>query len=405
MKKFNLLFLTLILFWGIHDLSGKVIYVAPEGNGDGTRENSPMGSLTKAVKLLNPGDTLILLDGEYTEPLRLRNVKGTEEERITIKAKNICKAFINGKVKLQYAVEVEDCEYLTFDGIKAGNTLHSVWKIRNNNNLILKRCAGFNAGYLVSQDGHYEGSYKDNCHIFGISESDNILAEDIWAWGTGRYNFVYYKCTNSVLRRGVFRPTNTELGFGYDRGPHSGFNLYDCDNSIAENCIAFECRFHPESDQAAGNRWGLVMGGMVFDDHTLPSGYNYVLGCFDLDNGNSREEAPRANAAVHLMSKWSGKLEDVVIWKNARSYGIVKNTSGKVDLPTRALIGSPSEIKQNTIDDSKLNYRYVNGKLTDVPLWPWPYEDIIKEQMKMDETMTEYVSRMVSPYIKLKVEN
>jgi hypothetical protein len=151
--------------------------------------------------------------------------------------------------------------------------------------------------------------------------------------------------------------------------------------------------------------WGLVMGGMVFDDHTDPAGYNYVLGCFDLDNGNPRDEIPRSNPAVHLMSKWSGKLEDVVIWKNALSYGIVKNTSSKVDLPNRALIGSPSNIKQNNIKNENLNNRYVNGKLTDIPLWPWPYEDIIKEQMGMDETMTEYVSRMVAPFIILNTKH
>lgn len=381
---------------------GKVLYVSPQGGGDGTSEATPMKSLSEAVKLLEPGDTLVMLDGEYFEPLKLRSIKGTKAERITIKAKTICGAFINGREMIEYAVEIDYCEYITLDGLKAGNTQHTTWKINNCNNLILKRCAGFNAGYLVAQDGHVENTYNDNCHIFAIAYSDKILAEDVWAWGTGRYNFLYFQSTNCIVRRGVFRPTNQELGYGYDRGPHSGFNLYDCDNSIAENCIAFETRFHPESDQSPDNPWALVQGGMVFDDHTDPSGYNYVLGCFDLDNGNWRDEVPRSNPAVHLMSKWSGHLEDVVIWKNALNYGIINNTSGKVDLPTRALIGSPSKIRQNTAKVENLNYRYVNGELTGVALWPWPYEDIIKEQMEMEETITEYVSRMVSPHLNLR---
>ena len=330
MKIFNIFTLFLILFFSVSSLYGRVIYISPNGNGDGEKESSPMGSLSEAVGLLKPGDTLLLLDGEYHEMFDLSNVCGTESERITIKSKNICGAFFNGDLKRQYAIRLRNSDYLTIDGVKAGNTLHSTWKIEHSDGLILNRCAGFNAGYLICQDDHAQLSSADNCHIFDIAYSDGILAEDVWAWGTGRYDFVYFQCTNCTVRRGVFRPTAQELGYGYDRGPHSGFNLYDCDNCIAENCIAFECRFHPESDQAAGNKWGLVMGGMVFDDHTDPAGYNYVLGCFDIDNGNSRDDVPRSNPAVHLMSKWSGKLEDVVIWKNALDYGFVVGLNVRV---------------------------------------------------------------------------
>ncbi|MFW6289983.1 MAG: Ig-like domain-containing protein [Mariniphaga sp.] len=403
MRKIYILFVFFCFIAAPQILYSKVMYVIPGGSGNGTEENSPSGRIKQAINNLQPGDTLILLDGEYTQPLVFSSLKGTADKRITIRAKNICGAFINAKLAHNYAVEMYHCEYINIEGIKAGNTLHTTWRINHCKNLTLKRCAGFNAGYLICQDGHYEGSYKDNCHIFGIAYSDNILAEDIWAWGTGRYDFVYFQCTNSILRRGVFRPVAPELGYGYDRGPHSGFNLYDCDNCIAENCIAFECRFHPEADQAPDNPWGLVMGGMVFDDHTDPAGYNYVLGCFDLDNGNSREDVPRSNPAVHLMSKWSGKLEDVVIWKNALNYGIVVGKNTKADLPERALIGSPTRIRQNNALAENLNYRYVNGELTGIALWPWPYEDIIKEQMGMEETITEYVNRMVSPHLKLRI--
>jgi hypothetical protein len=192
------------------------------------------------------------------------------------------------------------------------------------------------------------------------------------------------------------------LGYGYDRCPHSGFNLYDCDNCLAENCIAFETRVHPESTHNAGNSWGLVQGGMVFDDHTDPSGYNYIYGCFDLDNGQWRTDVPRSNSAVHLMSKWSGEFEDVVIWNNAHHYGIIENTTGITRMPERALIGSPANTRQNTIVDSNMNHRYINGILTDFPLWPWPSEDIIKVEFGMEETMTEYVARNLENYVAIE---
>lgn len=106
MKRFNIFTLFLMLFLSVFDLLGKVFYIAPDVTGDGTEESSPMGLLSEALGLLKLGDTLILLDGEYTEPLILKNIKGTQKERITIKANNICGAFVNGEVKKEHAVEV-----------------------------------------------------------------------------------------------------------------------------------------------------------------------------------------------------------------------------------------------------------------------------------------------------------
>lgn len=377
----------------------KKLWVSPDGNGTGWRRNTP-GSLAAIIGDVQRGDTVVLLEGTYTN-MKIEDLKGTAEQNITIRSENIGKAFFDGQVKINHVIEIRRCEYINFEGIKAGNALHSVWVTEFSNNLTYRRCSGFNAGYEVLSDGNVLNTYTDNCHVFAFNESEYILAEDVWGWGTGRYLFLYYECKNSVLRRGVFRPTAPELGFGSDRGPHSGFNLYNCDNSIAENCIAFETRFHPESNQAPDNPWGLVMGGMVFDDH-YDRGYNYVFGCFDLDNGNWRDDIPRANPAVHVMSKWNGKLEDIVIWQNAHNYRIQVTSSGKVDLPERALIGGPTAIHQNTIDAEKLKYQYVDGVLTTTPLWPWPYEDNIKEQMEMEVTMTEYVHEMVAPHLDLK---
>jgi hypothetical protein len=398
MKRTSSVFLILIML--VISGHAKTIYVSPDGTGDGSSRSTPAASFSWAVPRLNPGDTLLLLDGEYHQRLVLEHVSGTLVKPITIRADNVCGAFINAEQSRDHAVLINHCSYINIDGIKAGNSTHGTWDINWCDHLRLTRCLGFNAGYHVARDdGVVQNTYADNCHIFGIAYSHYITAVDIWAWGSGRYAFVYFQCTNSVVRRGVFRPVDPEIGYGYDRCPHSGFNLYDCDNCRAENCIAFETRVHPQSTHNEGNPWGLVQGGMVFDDHTTPSGYNYIYGCFDLDNGQWRSEVPRSNSAVHLMSKWSGEFEDVVIWNNAHDYGIIRNTSGVTRLPERALIGSPSNTRQNTIVDYNMNHRYINGVLTDFPLWPWPHEDIIKAEFGMDETMTEYVTRNLENYM------
>jgi len=380
--------------------TAKTIYMSPDGIGDGSSRSTPANSFSWAIPRLDPGDTLLLLDGEYHQKLELQNKLGTLAEPITIMAENVCGAYINAETTRDHAVIMNHCSYINVDGIKAGNSTHGVWNVNWCRNLRISRCLGFNAGYHVARDsGVVQNTYADNCHIFGIAYSYDITAVDVWAWGTGRYAFVYFQCADCVVRRGVFRPVHPELGYGYDRCPHSGFNLYDCDNCVAENCIAFETRVHPQSTHNAGNSWGLVQGGMVFDDHTDPSGFNHIYGCFDLDNGQWRSDVPRSNSAVHLMSKWSGEFEDVVIWNNAHDYGIIENTSGVTRMPARALIGSPAKTRQNTVVDYNMNHRYINGVLTDFPLWPWPYEDIIQAEFGMEETMTEYVTRHLENYV------
>jgi uncharacterized protein YjdB len=102
------------------------------------------------------------------------------------------------------------------------------------------------------------------------------------------------------------------------------------------------------------------------------------------------------------MSQWSGEFEDVVIWNNAHNYGIIDNTNGVTRMPERALIGSPANTRQNTIIDSNMNHRYINGILTDFPLWPWPYEETIKAEFGMEETMTEYVTRNLENYVTIE---
>ncbi len=386
--------LLFIFYFSLYQtVQAKTIFVAPSGNGNGSDELHPSGSLNNAVASLNPGDTLIFLDGVYHQTLSISNKSGTQEKPVVLMAKHAGSVLINADTARTNAVYIDHVSYMKIDGIEGGNSLHHAWRVLSSSYLTLTRCAGFNAGYLQAIDGHALDTYDDNCHVFSIAYSDHILAEDIWGWGTGRYVFAYFQCSNSIIRRGVFR---ADL---YDRAPHAGMNVYDCVNCIAENVIAFGTRFHLQSDYYADNPWGLVQGGMVFDDHTFPADANRILGCFDLDNGNWRTELPRSNPAIHVMSHWHGSFEDMVIWKNALDYGFVLSTDQEVKLPERALIGSPSKIKQET--GPYVNNRYVDGILTTQPLWPWPNEELIKRDLGMDKTITEYVRDMLSPNLSI----
>ena len=44
-------------------------YVGPDGTGDGTSPGTPMGFFEDALMELGPGDTLVVLEGDYAEDL------------------------------------------------------------------------------------------------------------------------------------------------------------------------------------------------------------------------------------------------------------------------------------------------------------------------------------------------
>ncbi|WP_353131218.1 chondroitinase-B domain-containing protein, partial [Parapedobacter pyrenivorans] len=68
----------------------KKLWVSPDGNGTGWRRNTP-GSLAAIIGDVQPGDTVVLLEGTYTN-MKIEALKGTAEQNITIRAENIGKA-------------------------------------------------------------------------------------------------------------------------------------------------------------------------------------------------------------------------------------------------------------------------------------------------------------------------
>jgi hypothetical protein len=276
--------------------------------------------------------------------------------------------------------------YIHLDGLKCGNSSEHVYHLLYAHNLKITRCAGFDAGGALDPTANF--------HIFEIAYSDSAFAEDIWGWGTGRYTCTFYGCSNSHIRRGVFRP-----GL-YQRCPHAGLAIYCTDNSLAENVIVFEARVDPNSTYGGTEPWKLITGGFVCEGHDCPNNKsskgNRHLGCIGIDNGEHWDVTPRSQpAGCFIWNEYQGTFEDMVLWKNPDK--AFAHFTGTSTLPTRSLEGDPDNIIKNT--NPNIHGMYMNGTLTRQDLWPWPYEDLIKADMGMDETITEYVRRQLDPFI------
>jgi hypothetical protein len=194
----------------------------------------------------------------------------------------------------------------------------------------------------------------------------------------------------------VFRP-----GL-YRRCPHAGLAAYCSDHTLVENVIVFEARVDPASGYGGTADWQLITGGFVCEGHDCPnaksSGNNRMYGCIGIDNGEHWSVTPRSQpAGCFIWNEYGGEFEDWVLWKNPdKAFAAFTDSSTRV-MPLRSLEGDPANVVKNT--GPQILTQYVDGALTVSPLWPWPYEDIIKADMGMSETITEYVRRQLAPYI------
>ena len=129
-------------------------YVSPTGNDSNTGllETQPWNTFDRAVNYyaqgeqLQPGDTLILLDGVYYQSIYPQYTEGTSGNPITIKAKNDGKAIIDGQgVRTPVSLDHWAAnDYFTFEGIVAKNSSQNVYHINGNHN-IFRRTSGYNA--------------------------------------------------------------------------------------------------------------------------------------------------------------------------------------------------------------------------------------------------------------------
>ena len=211
-------------------------YISPNGldSNSGITEQQPWKTFEHSINNLNPGDTLILLDGVYKQTLDL-DITGTAQAPITIKAKNDGKVVIDGEGIRQPGVIGKSTEhidsYIVIKGIifknaKSG-TDEAIFRVFNNHNII-KRCSFYFAESGTNQQGL----------VFASSQYN--LAEDCIAAYVTRHCFISWDDngleTNNIFRRCFAtgnHPDRTEpLAISH-------FNIYGSSYDIIENSIGF----------------------------------------------------------------------------------------------------------------------------------------------------------------------
>jgi hypothetical protein len=270
-------------------------YIAPDGSdgNPGTSPTAPWRTFAHALPVLQPGSTLIMLDGTYTSAtsglLQVfcgtngNAVNGTPAQPITIRAMNERQAFISGEGDGP-PIELSACANWVMEGLHAeesdvpnevGDEPGSVVVLTRCTNVVLRRM-------LAAHPNRYL-----TASVYVIAHATaNILVEECEALDFHYYGFHAYDSTHATFRRDYAHSRDVpDIPGGQatnapTRGD-GGFLLTKSSFGLIENCVAEDVadgftirasstpqggRVQPQHDQLIGDvASGVSHAGFMLD--------------------------------------------------------------------------------------------------------------------------------------------
>lgn len=229
-------------------IQAETYYIGPDGSdrNNGSSAEASWRTFDHAVGQLQPGDTLLVLDGTYiaTEDENPLHVNCGENARngtwlapITVKAAGERRAWLDGDGST-LPVQIQDCSYWNVHGLRAssgdfeGGEPH-IFKVSDSDHIKLQRL-------LLHHNNRYT-----NGQGLSISASYHVLVEESEVYVFHRHAISAYQSEHITLRRNYVDGRDAaDLPDG--RGSHrccqqagdEGYSFYFTSNSILENNIS-----------------------------------------------------------------------------------------------------------------------------------------------------------------------
>ena len=259
-------------------------YISPQGSdyNTGKSTNSPWETFAHADSKLNPGDTLLIMDGTYDQHIKTTHSGSASGGYITYKAVNNYQATIAPTVDNGHStVEIMSCPGC---GGGYGAPIQSYIKLEG---LIIRAVGANNAININSVDDATEEEMTHHiiikhCGFFGSSQEDNgaimalgnglkdSLIEDVFSYGKGRKAAEAFGCLRVTIRRAVFRYDYWEGDNYKPNDPRTTFSGYNTQDSIFENIIAIDHATNPPGYEgelaafaASGNETPAGLSGSI----------------------------------------------------------------------------------------------------------------------------------------------
>ncbi|MFO0704120.1 MAG: chondroitinase-B domain-containing protein, partial [Patescibacteria group bacterium] len=413
-------------------ISAKIYWLGLNGNdrNDGKSNQTPIKSFAHAWDLLMPGDTLMIMNGTYTEPIQPNVRDGQQGAPITIKAAEDGKVIIDGRgeeIPIRFGENWGPNgnmgkSWYVLEGIVAINGTIANIRAEHASNIVMRRVSAYNA------------STDDNSQAIALVWSNNILVEDAIAGGTGRYMTQNFDGDNVTYRR-VFTmwqrwDGRRFCGVSWPNGNNMG--IYNSSNSTIENGIAYGRSqtgiFIQANDDAAISNNNQVIGSM-----SLLQGKNYDNTVWKYGSSSTQPTSrpgpitnPWGDPCPDNITQWwwgghrvaftlygQGELQNNVFkdiigldsmgvgLQFLEPYGAGKKSNNSVEYVT--LLNNGQDIESWEADGggnidigfegvnnptnskiagsnwangtgARMEYRYENRQLTNTPLLPWPME-------------------------------
>jgi hypothetical protein len=380
-------------------------YASPTGTGNGTSASAPF-KIANFWAVAKPGNTLCLLDGEYTGSASMinppKNLAGTSSARITVQALNDGKVRINGQ-GTYYPVQLYYNNYFVIEGINASNSAATVVSISYSNNNIIRRVAAWDAA-----DGNHS--------IFGIHNASYNLLEDVAGWGIARKIYESSQGGNyTTIRRSWGRWEGSHVV-----GPKMTYTLaYNNYNMIVENALGTWSGERMKQTYVLldyyGNPW-TGTGAGTYTNYAVDQPYGIfsndgftgtdknartkLLGSLAYVRGSDRfhpaqaifvtkvDSVELAHTGSYIQPGTQTSKKPFALYNLQTSTGtnlVARNNTGiggtssfygtewkKTALSEGTSLSAVANAFTATTAGANLCYRYENGALTTQPLWPWP---------------------------------
>ncbi len=245
----------------------RIFYASSQGNGDGSRE-FPF-SVLDFWNVAQPGDALILLDGEYRGHSRMiqtpEGLNGQQNFPITIRAENDGGVGINGE-GLNSPVIIRG-NWFVVEGINAYDSNFRVVNVLGSNNIV-RRVVGWDAA-------------EGNTVIFSVNYGNNNLIEDSAGFGRARKIFDNYQANYTTWRRTWGRWEGTTAP-----GVKMTYSTaYESRYLTAENIIGTWDAIGLQNCPENLNGKGIFSLDRMFDDKTT---HSKILGSIGYLKGNEK---------------------------------------------------------------------------------------------------------------------
>jgi chitodextrinase len=433
------LFFFLLSLTGIANAA--TYYASPSGSGTTCSSSSPC-SLTTGLERVAAGDTLFLKDGVYNQSLKIAK-SGSSGSYITIKAQNDGQATVITNSSAP-ACFINSKSYVDLEGIVCvgqGSTYYRAVDVDSSSHINLRRISAYNksgedgsgfnidgSSYVLIEDGVAFGNDRKQ---YNIQSDDHVTLRRCWAsfdnWlGTGSQGdlgtLTIYGSSNCIVENCIV--TRTPSSIGTIHGIHNWANTgQTADNNAYYGNVVYGLTdwsyLVNRADASVGSGNNIFTNNvginnlrgfyqradtnMTVTNLTMAGTTSATVGAYEVDaSGTVTGVAGNVtNASLYGSAGYGFYRADSTL--NHRYNNLYSNVNGDY----RGTTTGPGELKANPYYDTitygkgaylmvppalqrrgeggadigaKVLYRYQDGVLTDVPLWPWPMENRIKAE-------------------------